>query len=417
MMRRRLGAVLALAVACGAGAAAAVEDAQRAAAPPLTPHQIAQREAKAAKMKKQRREAIVRMKWELQAKQQATRLATLELSEAERREAEVRKRKAEAFSVRPHAALDLELAAGEFKPTTRMMYFDATHRIAFCMIPKVACTEFMRLIYRLRGDRAWWKEPHFRAQAPTLMSLGREKAQDILNDPNWTKVAFFRDPATRLLSAYLDKFLDSPARGIHGNYGLRHFGRVLNWTDFVDAISDPNTDKRRPEGLHMGTNGHWKPQRFTCNLEKFLPAYSFVGRYESLRDHAETLLRALGLWEDFGSHGWAERPTKERFKPDPNAPAPLRDELFARSAKHHTNSGNRKAGYLTPEILAKIRAAYAMDYEIFDALDAHPDAPPTAGHAWRGEKRVCDLGRPLDRRGFGDYCKVTCPLGRRAFRC
>jgi len=28
-----------------------------------------------------------------------------------------------------------------------------------------------------------------------------------MNDPTWTKAVFFRDPAKRLLSAYLDKFV------------------------------------------------------------------------------------------------------------------------------------------------------------------------------------------------------------------
>lgn len=34
-----------------------------------------------------------------------------------------------------------------------------------------------------------------------------EKASSILNDPEWTKAVFLRDPAERLLSCYLDKIV------------------------------------------------------------------------------------------------------------------------------------------------------------------------------------------------------------------
>ena len=69
------------------------------------------------------------------------------------------------------------------------------------------------------------------------------------------------------------------------------------------------------------------------------------------------LLRARGLWTAFGETGWAPRPRTDRLAPKPGATPPLRDALFARAAKHHTDSAARRADYLTPPIVAKIRAA------------------------------------------------------------
>ena len=148
----------------------------------------------------------------------------------------------------------------ELDYATHHAYVDLDRKLLYCAIPKVACTEFIRLMFRLEGDPFWWKDPHFRTDAPTLLKKddGAE-AEHILNDGNWTKVVFLRDPATRALSAYLDKFVDSPSRGIHGDYGLRHFKRAMNWTDFVDALASNNTDRYKPEGLHAGTNAHTSP--------------------------------------------------------------------------------------------------------------------------------------------------------------
>lgn len=383
------------------------------------------RAKRVADKKAKRQQMLKRIKWEMRARSESARLDGNSLSDEEVAAAKAREVRASAFVLRPHAAPlgeeeeeEEALAPGEFRGATRMLYADPVHKIAFCAIPKVACTEFIRLIYRLRGDKLWWTEPHFRAGAPTLTAVGRDGANAILNDPNWTKAVFFRDPAARLLSAYLDKFVDSPGRGVHGDYGLRHFGRKLDWRGFVDAVTSNATDRTKPEGLHLGTNAHWKPQYYQCGLEKFLPHFSFVGRYENLRDHAETFLRSRGLWAEFGASGWAPRSRGERLNPSAAAPAPLRDDLFGRAAKHHTNSARRRDDYLTPDILAKIRAAYDMDYALFDALGAHPDAPPTTGLGWRRtRKRLCDLGVPKDRRAFGQHCIVTCPDGRQVLDC
>ena len=104
-------------------------------------------------------------------------------------------------------------------------------------------------------------------------------------------------------------------------------------------LGSENTDRYKPEGLHVGSNAHWKPQRFHCSLEKFLTKYQFIGRYESLRDHAEMLLRSLNLWDAYGSKGWGHRDKRQRLMPKPSDSIPVRDSLFAQKAKHSTNAG------------------------------------------------------------------------------
>ncbi|KAJ8598506.1 hypothetical protein CTAYLR_001375 [Chrysophaeum taylorii] len=294
----------------------------------------------------------------------------------------------------------VNFAPGEFRAAARHLFFDRKHKIVLCAIPKVACTELIKLVYRLSGDGAWRSEPHFRNDAPTLDKLGMREASAVMNDPTWTKVVFLRDPLTRLLSAFLDKFVESPRRGLHSNYGIRLFGRRMDFRRFVEAVASNQTRRDEPYGLHLGTNAHWKPQRFSCSLEKFAHHFHFVGRYENLREHSESLLRALGLWEDVGKTGWAP--------PVPNISRPHRDSLFARAAAHRTGSDRRLEDYYTPDLERMARQAYAMDYDFLDALGADdPSAPPVSGADWGPRRRLlCGL---VDdgTTPFGPYCTTT----------
>ena len=345
---------------------------------------------------------------------------------------EARSQRARQYRLEPHGVPSprIEFHPGEFKMAGRQLYFSERHKLVICAIPKVASTELIKLIYRLDGDPKWFREPHFRSDAPTLATLSRDEATDIMNDPRWTKAVFLRDPLTRLLSAYLDKFVLAPKRGLAANYGVKHFGSSMSFETFIDAIASNITDKASPYGLHLGTNPHWKPQRYQCSLEKFLPVFSFIGRYENIREHAETLLRAANLWDDFGKSGWAPTFVKRPISPhrslaEHNASNDvLRDAIFARAAAHGTNAKNRYRDYYRLEqeedrappmdqsrqSLLEHRAteAYAYDYELLRVLDIDPLGLPVTGATWTTflrehphHRRLCHL----DSRAFGpDYC-------------
>ena len=45
------------------------------------------------------------------------------------------------------------------------------HKLVMFTIPKVSCTEFIRLFFRLKGDRQWAMDPHFRKGKPLLKDL------------------------------------------------------------------------------------------------------------------------------------------------------------------------------------------------------------------------------------------------------
>jgi len=303
--------------------------------------------------------------------------------------------------------LPLTYRAAELRYAAHHMYVNREHKLLYCAIPKVACTEWMKLFFRLMGkgrdNGRWNNDPHFRGDKPLFNRLMNEtEATAIMNDPAWTKFAFFRDPAERLLSAYLDKFANGK-RYATGSYAVRIFKtRGLNFSGFVDRVASGNRVRSNPDGLHPNTNPHWRPQRFMCNLEKFLPAYNFLGSFDRLADHAERLLRGAGLWEEYGASGWGKRGKITQLVHSakaavlPNATA-AGFAMFRFNAAWHATKRMKPEQHdlFTPELLTKVRRAYRMDYAMFDVVGAMRDAPAD-GSAWG------DAGYAA-RQTMGDY--------------
>ena len=87
------------------------------------------------------------------------------------------------------------------------------HRLLFCKVAKVASSGWLRLLRRLSGDEGWRGNPYFIdkehgwvAGVRQLAHLEHADALATLRDrANWTRIVVVRDPAERLLSAFLDK--------------------------------------------------------------------------------------------------------------------------------------------------------------------------------------------------------------------
>jgi hypothetical protein len=138
-------------------------------------------------------------------------------------------------------------------------------------------------------------------------------------------------------------------------------GTSLNFSAFVRALSGGLTARSRlgqaeqhHDGpshlLHPATNPHWRPQRFMCGLEEYLPHCQYVGRFEHLHEDTHELLAHLGLWQEYGSSGW-----------------PRVGEMFGAAdrgsdANPATDTKTLYPRYFTPELEALARRAYAEDY-------------------------------------------------------
>ncbi|KAM7419584.1 hypothetical protein PAMA_016609 [Pampus argenteus] len=200
---------------------------------------------------------------------------------------------------------------------------DDTHQIIYCYVPKVACTNWKRVMVVLSQSlispssgqpytdpeavppdlvhnsslhltfAKFWR--HYGSLSRHLMAL---KLQ------HYTKFLFVRDPFVRLISAFRNKF-GRPNEDFYRQFGsvmLRRYGNMSaslpetaaeafaagikpTFQQFITYLLDPETEK---ESIF---NEHWRQIYRLCHPCQV--KYDFIGRLETLEPDAEHLLKLL----------------------------------------------------------------------------------------------------------------------------
>lgn len=136
-------------------------------------------------------------------------------------------------------------------------------KLIFCGIPKVGVSEWLKLFRRLTGAGDYLSFPHYKQDLTEfhLSSLPLKQAEAMLTDPSWTKAVFFRDPAERLLSAYLDKIVGEGYTQKFFNIGSGDDPNptVLSFEEFVNLTANTiRKNKHDRKGVHYRSDPHWK---------------------------------------------------------------------------------------------------------------------------------------------------------------
>lgn len=260
-------------------------------------------------------------------------------------------------------------------------------KLIFCGIPKAGITEWLKFLRFTMGARDYVSLPHYKVDRYpfNLKSLEISRAQELLNDPSWTKAVFFRNPFERLVSAYQDKIARKgyTQKVFHiGN--LKDKNRtVLTFAEFVDKVTATAnlSDCSDPNGLSACTDPHWKPQLMICGLDYLLPKFDFVGSFDYVAEHTKMLLEKIGAWETMG-----------RWFDDGNGVPhdPLAQTCYALPAHrkmnetvsgfnqggtslsgryvHKTDSKSKMEEFYTPDLIEKVRRAYALDFSVWDEI-------------------------------------------------
>ncbi|XP_024914429.1 carbohydrate sulfotransferase 12 isoform X2 [Cynoglossus semilaevis] len=202
---------------------------------------------------------------------------------------------------------------------------DDTNQIIYCYVPKVACTNWKRVMVVLSqalispSSGKPYTDPE--AIPPDLVhnatlyltfakfwrhygSLSRHLMA--LKLQHYTKFLFVRDPFVRLISAFRNKF-GRPNEDFYKQFGsvmLRRYGNISEslpekaaqafaagikptFQQFVSYLLDPETEK---ENIF---NEHWRQIYRLCHPCQV--KYDFIGRLETLESDADHLLKLLDV--------------------------------------------------------------------------------------------------------------------------
>lgn len=192
-------------------------------------------------------------------------------------------------------------------------------RFVYCPIPKVAMTSiklWVLLVAEGRSDpRVSYEEVSERLRArASFRKLSRGEVRSTLRDPSFFKFVFVRNPWSRLVSAYIDKFLPvrrqareviAAIRARERPRGTSRIGRP-SWIAALTRTSRGGQEEEddcragitfRQFIEYLGSrdpgslNRHWRPQHLFLGRHEF----DFVGKLERLDEDFGYVRRKLDI--------------------------------------------------------------------------------------------------------------------------
>ncbi|XP_063783842.1 carbohydrate sulfotransferase 11 isoform X4 [Pseudophryne corroboree] len=183
---------------------------------------------------------------------------------------------------------------------------DEYHEMIYCYVPKVACTNWKRVMMVLTG-RGKYSDPmeipanvaHVPSNLKTLNQYSIPEINHRLK--NFMKFLFVREPFERLVSAYRNKFTQKYNTSFHKRYGTKivrrqrknatqaalHNGNDVKFEEFVAYLIDPHTQKEEP------FNEHWQTVFSLCHPCQI--HFDFIGKYETLEEDSNYVLQLAGV--------------------------------------------------------------------------------------------------------------------------
>lgn len=235
------------------------------------------------------------------------------------------------------------------------------YKLIFFTIPKVACTEWKLLFHRMmghsfnlpgKGDIYKIQDPKYN-KLKTLDNYPLWRAQNMMNDPDYIKSIFVREPKERILSAFLNKFVQD-----------KDYFR----TKCCNIYAMPNKEDRDECDEKMNQKDfsyfltktqhcfdpHWEAQSQVID-SKWWPKVSFVGYMNNLEQDAKQLLSSLissqdnrTAWDKVGKDGWGQNGTSSFMKKN--------------QAKHAQSARSRLLKYYTPRLEKFVEDKWKADW-------------------------------------------------------
>nr|XP_023682567.1 carbohydrate sulfotransferase 11-like isoform X1 [Paramormyrops kingsleyae] len=230
---------------------------------------------------------------------------------------------------------------------------DDQHGLLYCYVPKVACTNWKRVLMVLTGGGRYsdpLQIPANEAHVPSNLRTLSEYSPGEINQRlrSYLKFVFVREPFERLVSAYRNKFTRSYNTAFHKRYGTkivrRHRadprpealerGDDVSFEEFVRYLADPRTQQEEP------LNEHWERVHSLCH--PCLIHYDVVGKYETLEQDSRYVLQLAGVKHE------------------------VRFPASAQSARTSEDMAARFFRNIGPLYQRKLYSLYRMDFLLFN---------------------------------------------------